>query len=92
VTHTEELPVPERSDTGNLEDDAEMNFGDEELDVNGLYHDIEYVPPDSENPLLINHAELNGGMMKDGIFQKRTQNASFFVTVKITAKFLFHEW
>jgi hypothetical protein len=33
VAHSVELPQPDKSDPWNLEDDAEMDLGDKEMDV-----------------------------------------------------------
>jgi hypothetical protein len=42
MAQSEELFVPERSESCYLEDDADTEFGDEETDVDGLYRDTEF--------------------------------------------------
>jgi hypothetical protein len=37
VANSEELPVPERPESWNLEDDAEMDLGEREMDRNTEY-------------------------------------------------------
>jgi hypothetical protein len=42
MAQNEELFVPERSESCYLKDDADIELGDEEVDVDGLYPDTEY--------------------------------------------------
>jgi hypothetical protein len=39
---SEEIFVPERSESCYHEDDADTEFGDEKVDVEGIYSDTEY--------------------------------------------------
>jgi hypothetical protein len=48
VPYTEELPVPERSESWNLEDEAEMNSDEREMDADDMDCYTEYVLPNSE--------------------------------------------
>jgi hypothetical protein len=54
-----ELPVPERPESWSLEDDAEIDSDDREMDVDNMGLCTEYVLPNSENRHLETQAELN---------------------------------
>jgi hypothetical protein len=59
VPHNEELPVPERPESWNFENDADMDSDDREMDVDDIDHYTEHILPNSEKPHLITKAELN---------------------------------
>jgi hypothetical protein len=59
VAHTDECLVPERTGPRNLEDNTELDLEDEEMEADDMDRDTEDVLLNSEDPSLINQAELN---------------------------------
>jgi hypothetical protein len=54
MAHSEELLVPEGSESWNLEDEALMYLDDREMNVDYMDHNTECVLPNLEEPHLIN--------------------------------------
>jgi hypothetical protein len=51
AAQSQKLPVPERPESYNHGDDAEMDLGDREMEVDYMNYGAEYVLPNLEHPI-----------------------------------------